>query len=243
MWTYPPLFGGISFFLRVTSIQSSAFFCWAWFGSFSGVASLIVIVETVVAAVSVVTVAAAAFDGSFWGQNFDICPNCLQLQQRGRLPSTITIICLSLLTMVSGIARKPSRVRHIRNTLSPYAVPAADLSRLISSTRPYVLRNAASTSPVINAGTLLTVTRILRVPKYSGWSRKSFIFMLLEVTFAAWSLEGSRTSHVAKLFLQKYWYGTPAFRSKSSNPSFFSPTSRLDFKSVTTSETIFGSIF
>ena len=95
--------GGISFFffLRVTLIQSSAFFCWAWSGSFSGVASLIVTVETVVAAVSVVT---AAFGGSFWGQNFDICPNCLQLQQRGRLPSTITIICLSLLTMVSGIA-------------------------------------------------------------------------------------------------------------------------------------------
>ena len=108
---------------------------------------------------------------------------------------------------------------------------------------PYVLRNAASTSPVINAGTLQTVTRILRVPKYSGWSRKNFVFMLLEATFAAWSLEGSRTSHVAKLFLQKYWHGTPAFRSKSSNPSFFSPTSRLDFKSVTTSETILVSIF
>ena len=97
-------FFGDFFFLRVTSIQSSAFFCWAWSGSFSGVASLMVTVETVDAAVSVVTVAAGAFGGSFWGQNFDICPNCLQLQQRGRLPSTITIICLSLLTMVSGIA-------------------------------------------------------------------------------------------------------------------------------------------
>ena len=99
-------FFGDFFFLWVTSIQSSAFFCWAWSGSFSGVASLMVTVETVDAAVSVVTVASAAagvFGGSFWGQNFDICPNCLQLQQRGHLPSTITI-CLSLLTMVSGIA-------------------------------------------------------------------------------------------------------------------------------------------
>ena len=95
------------FFLRVTSIQSSAFFYWAWSGYFSGVVSLMVTVETVDAAVSVVTVAAAAagaFGGSFWGQKFDVCPNCLQLQQRGRLPSTITIICLSLLAMVSGIA-------------------------------------------------------------------------------------------------------------------------------------------
>ena len=93
-------FLGDFFFMRVTSIQSSAFFCWAWSGSFSGVASLIVTVETVVAAVSVVTVAAAAFGG----KTSIYAPNCLQLQQRWRLPSTITIICLSLLTMVSGIA-------------------------------------------------------------------------------------------------------------------------------------------
>ena len=44
-------FFGDFFFLRVTSIQSSAFFGWAWSGSFSGVASLMVAVETVVAAV------------------------------------------------------------------------------------------------------------------------------------------------------------------------------------------------
>ena len=34
--------------------------------------------------------------------------------------------------------------------------------------------------------------------------------------------------------------GTPAFRRKSSNPSFFSPTRRLVFRSITTSETISG---
>ena len=94
-------------FFRVTSIQSSAFFGWSWPGSFSVLVSLMVAVENVVAAVSVATVAAAAaaaFSGYFLGQNFDICPNCSQLQQRGRLSSTTTIICLSLLTMVSGIA-------------------------------------------------------------------------------------------------------------------------------------------
>ena len=60
-------FFGDFFFLRVTSIQSSAFFGWAWSGSFSGAASLTVTVETVVAAVSVATVAAAASGGSFFG--------------------------------------------------------------------------------------------------------------------------------------------------------------------------------
>ena len=87
------------------------------------------------------------------------------------------------------------------------------------------------------------VTRILRVPRYSGCSRKNFVMILLEATLAAWSLEGSRTSHVAKLLLQKYWHGTPAFRNRSSNLSFLSPTSRLVFKSVTTRETILGSSF
>ena len=87
------------------------------------------------------------------------------------------------------------------------------------------------------------VTRILRVPRYSGCSRKNFVVILFEATLAAWSLEGSRTSHVAKLLLQKYWHGTPALRNRSSNPSFLSPTSRLVFKSVTTRETILGSSF
>ena len=87
------------------------------------------------------------------------------------------------------------------------------------------------------------VTRILRVPRYSGCSRKNFVIILDEATLAAWSLDGSRTSHVAKLLLQKYWHGTPAFLRRSSNPSFFRPTSRLVFWSVTTRETILGSSF
>ena len=65
------VFFGDFFFLRVTSIQSSAFFGWAWSGSFSVVASHMVTVETVVAAVSVATVSAAAAGtsgGSFLGQ-------------------------------------------------------------------------------------------------------------------------------------------------------------------------------
>ena len=60
----------------------------------------------VVVAVVVVVEAVenAALGGSFFGQNLDICPSCLQLQLRGRRPSTTTIICLSLLMMISGIA-------------------------------------------------------------------------------------------------------------------------------------------
>ena len=99
-------FWGDFFFFRVTSTHSSTVFGWAWSGSFSFPVSLMVAMEAVVAAVSVATVAAAAagaFDRSFLGQNLDMCPNCLQLQQRGRLPSTITIICLPLLMMISGI--------------------------------------------------------------------------------------------------------------------------------------------
>ena len=99
-------FWGDFFFFRVTSTHSSTVFGWAWSGSFSFSVSLMVTMEAVVAAVSVATVAAAAagaFGGSFWGQNLDMCPNCLQLQQRGRLPSTITIICLPLLMIISGI--------------------------------------------------------------------------------------------------------------------------------------------
>ena len=98
--------GGDFFFFRVTSIHSSTFFCWAWSGSFPVVVSLMVADETVVVAVSVAIVAAAAagaFGGSFLGQNFDICPNCLQLQSAGvcllQPPSSV-----SLLTMVLGSA-------------------------------------------------------------------------------------------------------------------------------------------
>ena len=109
-------FWGDSFFLfRLPSIHSSTVLGVAMPCSFS----VVVTVEAAVAAVSVAAVAAAAAGacgGSFLGQNFKICPNCLQLHQRGRLPSTITIMCLPLLTMVSRIAWKPSRVRHIQNT-------------------------------------------------------------------------------------------------------------------------------
>ena len=158
-----------------------------------------VVIVAVVVVVAVVSVAAAALAGSFWGQNFEMCPSCLQLQQRGLRPSTTTIICLSLLMMTSGIAWKPSLSRQIQNTWSPQAVPAANLRRLLSSTRPNLLRKAASTSPVINAGTLHTVTRTLRVPMYSGCSRKNLVVMVVDAAFAACSLDGSRTSQVAKL--------------------------------------------
>ena len=172
-----------------------------------------------------------------------MCPNCLQLQQRGRRPSTTTIVCLSLLMITSGMPWNPSLVKHSRNTWSPQTVPAADLKRLLSSTRPYLLRNAASTSPVIVAGTLHTVTRTLRVPMNSSCSRKNLVVIVVVAAFVACSLVGSRTSQVAKFCLQKYWHGTPAFRRRSSNASFFSPTNRLVLRSETTSDKILGSSF
>ena len=90
-------------------------------------------------------------------------PSCLLPQLRGRLPSTTTIICLSLLMIVSGMAWKPSLIKCV----IPVGHPAIDLRRIVSSTQPYALRKEAKTSPVMNAGTLHTVTRILRVPIYS----------------------------------------------------------------------------
>ena len=215
-------FFGDFFFFLVTSVQpSSAFLGLTWPDSFA-VVLLMVAVVIVAVVVVVEAVETAALGGSFLGQNLDICPSCLQLQQHGRRPSTTTIICLSLLMRISGMAWKPSLVRHSWNMWSP----EADLRRLDSSTRPYLLRNAASSSPVIVAGTLQTVTRPLRVPTYSGCSRKNFV-IVDDAALAACSWVGSRTSHVGKLRLQKYRHGMPAFRRRSSNDSFFSPTSHL----------------
>ena len=105
-------------FFRVTSVLSVFFFSWTFSVSFwvPIVLLLMVAVEAVVTAVSVAAVTAAAFGGFFPGQNIEICPSCLQLQQRGRLPSTTTIICLSLLKIISGMAWKPSRVKLSRKT-------------------------------------------------------------------------------------------------------------------------------
>ena len=70
-----------------SSIQSSAFFGWAWSGSFSVVASLMVAVETVVTAVSVATVAAAAAAGasgeSFLGRTSICAPTAYSSNSAG----------------------------------------------------------------------------------------------------------------------------------------------------------------
>ena len=142
--------------------------------------------------VAVMAVAAAALDGSFWGQNFEVCPNCLQLQQRGRHSPTSTIICLSLPVITSGIACNPSLSKQIRITWSPQAVPAANFRRLLSSIRPNLLRRATSTSLVINAGTLHTVTRTLWVPMYSGCNRKNLVIMVEDAAFSACSFDAGR---------------------------------------------------
>ena len=78
-----------------------------------------VAVEAVAAVVVAVVVAAAAaaavaaFSG-FSGQNFEMWPIFLQDQHLGLRPSTITIISRSPLIRISGMALKPSLVRHSR---------------------------------------------------------------------------------------------------------------------------------
>ena len=67
----------------------------------------------VVAVVAAAAAAVAAFSG-FSGQNFEMWPIFLQDQHLGLRPSTITIICRSPLIRVSGMALKPSLVRHSR---------------------------------------------------------------------------------------------------------------------------------
>ena len=138
-----------------------------------------------------------------------------------------------------GLEALPSQTKP--EHVVPVGRPAADLNRLISTTRQKALRKATSTSPVINTGMLQILTLILRVPRYSGCSRKNFVMVLLDATFSACSAEESKTSYVAKLPLQKYWHGTSAFRRRSTKLSFFKPTSRLVFMSDTTKETILGS--
>ena len=72
-----------------------------------------VAVEAVAAVVVAVAAAAAAFSG-FSGQNFEMWPIFLQDQHLGLRPSTITIISRSPLIRISGMALKPSLVRHSR---------------------------------------------------------------------------------------------------------------------------------
>ena len=75
------------------------------------VAVAAVVVAVVVAAAAVAAV--AAFSG-FSGQNFEMWPIFLQDQHLGLRPSTITIISRSPLIRISGMALKPSLVRHSR---------------------------------------------------------------------------------------------------------------------------------
>ena len=93
---------------------------------------------------------------------------------------------------------------------------------------------------MIMAGTLHTVTRSLRVPLYSGCSLKCFVVISDSAVLAACFSVGRRTSHVTKLFRQKYWHGMPAFFISSSNTSFGSPTSLLVLRSETTRERTLG---
>ena len=93
------------------------------------------------------------------------------------------------------------------------------------------------------AGTLHTVTRILRVLIYSGCSRKNLVLILLAAILATCPFVGIGTSHVAKVLRQKYWQGTPDVRRRLSKHSLFKPTNFLVFRSVTTREKIRGSTF
>ena len=91
------------------------------------------------------------------------------------------------------------------------------------------------------AGTLHTVTRILRVPIYSGRSRNNLDVVQLATSFEACSFLGSRTSHVAKLLLQKYSTGMPAVCRNFLKTSFVKPVSLLVLRSTTNNDRILGS--
>ena len=108
-------FLGDPLLLRVTSIQPSWLFNlgWTWPGPWA-FASLMVVAAAMSFVVVVAVDAAFSLFSGRWGQNLAIWPICLHPQHLGRLPSTITIICRSPLTNVSGMALKPSLVRHSR---------------------------------------------------------------------------------------------------------------------------------
>ena len=63
--------------------------------------------------------------------------------------------------------------------------------------------------------------------------------MLLPASLVTSSVEGIKTSQVAKL-LQKYLAGIPATFSNSSKVSFLIPASLLVFRSVTKNKIVFG---
>ena len=77
------------------------------------VAAVVVAVVVAAAASAAAVAAVAAFSG-FSGQNFEMWPIFLQDQHLGLRPSTITIISRSPLIRISGMALKPSLVRHSR---------------------------------------------------------------------------------------------------------------------------------
>ena len=76
-------------------------------------------------------------------------------------------------------------------------------------------------------GTSHTVTFILLFPMYSVCIRKNFDDMLLPASLTTNFSDGSRTSQVAKLRLQKYLAGIPAAFSISSNVSFLNSSQPL----------------
>ena len=108
-------------------------------------------------------------------------------------------------------------------------------------TPPYILKLAARTSPFSCIEKLHTVTLILRLPQYSGRSRKKRVVILPPISLFAASSEGSRTSQVEKLLRQKYLPGMFAVFRSSSNVSFSNPASLLARRSMTTNDRVFGS--
>ena len=149
-------------------------------------------------------------------------PSCLQVQYWGLLPSTTTIITWSSHSITISCA-----------------VPLDDFAEITSYTSytpPYSLWRATRTSPFNCIGTLHTVTLILRLPLYSGWSRKNFYEMLFPASFTASSSGGSRTSQVAK----PHRAGIPADSNSSSKVSLLIPANLLVFMSVTTKDWVWG---
>ena len=129
------VFVSFFFFPPFTRVQPSFLSGWtsvSWSVlSFASVVVLDSVVSLVAVVVLFVTMVVA-----FWGHDREKCPSCLQFQQSGFLPSTMTVIVVVRYAMVWGIALNPPLSRIIVNEKSPYAVPCADVIGVYSSTPP-----------------------------------------------------------------------------------------------------------
>ena len=134
------------------------------------------------------------------------------------------------------MAWKISRSKQTRKIYSPCANPAAAL-QLCYVLDAAVITKVGGLNISCEVRLDVTLTRFLSIPKYSGCSWKNFVVMHLSANLSSFSFDGSSTSQVAKLRLQKYYPRMTAVRRKSSKVSL-SFANLLVLMSMTTRERI-----